>query len=156
ADSQPSDRPPSWRRHWIALTVGGLIVLLVYAVLAVVVFPAWIVSMNAGPKADDNTRLNAIANTRGTLLGVLAPIVVAIAAVDAFLNYRETSAQNRRTVELSRDALDVTRRGQLTERLTKAIDQLGQTAEDKLDIRLGGIYALEQIAKESAELHQPV
>jgi uncharacterized protein YjbI with pentapeptide repeats len=112
--------------------------------------------MNAGPKADDNTRLNAIANTRGALLGVLAPVVVAIGAVAAFLNYRETSDQNRRTVKLSRDALEVTERGQLTERFTKAIDQLGQTAEDKLDIRLGGIYALEQIAKESKELHGPV
>jgi hypothetical protein len=88
-------------------------------------------------------------STRGALLGVLAPVVVAIGAVAALLNYRETSAQNRRT-------LDVTRRGQLTERFTEAIDQLGQTAEDKLDIRLGGIYALEQVAKESAELHGPV
>src|SRR5215472_4566748 len=156
AESQPSGRPPWWRRHWLALTMGGLIVLLVYAVLAVVVFPAWIVSINAGPKADDNTRLNAIVNTRGALLGVLAPVVVAIGAVAAFLNYRETSAQNRRAVELSRDTLEVTRRGQLTERFTKAIEQLGQTGEDKLDIRLGGIYALEQIARESAELHRPV
>jgi len=134
----------------------GLIVLLAYTALAATVLPAWIVSVNAGARATDDHRLDAIASTRGALLGVLAPVVVAIGALAALLNYRETSAQNRRTVELSRDTLDVTRRGQLTERFTKAIEQLGQTDENKLDIRLGGIYALEQVAKESVELYQPV
>src|SRR5262249_24358869 len=142
-------------------------------VLAATILPGWIVSVSA-IRADENHRLDAIVNTRSALLGVLAPVVVAIGAVAAFLNDRvaasnlaETAAQNRRTYELSqqaleenqrqnRDTLDETRRAQLTERFTKAIDQLGQMADDKLDIRLGGIYALEQIAKESKELHRPV
>jgi hypothetical protein len=44
--------------------------------------------------------------------------------------------------------------GQNTERLTRGIDQLGATDDDgnpRLDIRLGGIYALERIDKESHE-----
>lgn len=141
--------------------------------LAATVLPGWLVSLS-GSGADENHRLDAIANARGALLGVLAPLVVAIGAIAAYLNYRvaaanlaETAAQNRRTYELgqqafeetqrqNRETLDVTRRGQLTERFTTAIEQLGQTTEDKLDIRLGGIYALEQIAKESQELHGPV
>ena len=64
--------------------------------------------------------------TRPVLLGALAPALAAIGAVVALL---QTSARNRRTYVLAQ-------RGQLTERFTKAIDQLGQTAEDKLDIRL--------------------
>jgi hypothetical protein len=40
----------------------------------------------------------------------------------------------------------ISREGQITERFTRAIDQLGS---DKLDIRLGGIFALERIAKNS-------
>ena len=148
AEVQAGAQPPWWRRHLLALTGVGLILLLAYAVLAATVLPGWIVSLS-GSKADENHRLDAIVNTRNALLGVLAPLVVAIGAIAALLNYRETSAQNRRT-------LDVTRRGQLTERFTKAIDQLGQTDENKLDIRLGGIYALEQVAKESKELHRPV
>ena len=157
AESQPRGRAHWWRHHWLVLVLSavGLIGLVAYAVLAATVLPVWIVSVSA-TTADENHRLDAIVNTRGALLGVLAPVVVAIGAVAAFLNYRETSAQNRRTVELSRDTLDVTRRGQLTDRFTRAIEQLGQTGEDKLDIRLGGIYALEQISKESAELHRPV
>jgi hypothetical protein len=48
--------------------------------------------------------------------------------------------------------LQVNREGQITERFTRAIDQLGATndeGEKKLEIRLGGIYALERIDKDS-------
>jgi hypothetical protein len=46
----------------------------------------------------------------------------------------------------------LTEQGQITERFTRAIDQLGATDDDgnpRLEIRLGGIYALERIDKES-------
>ena len=55
--------------------------------------------------------------------------------------------------------LQVNREGQITERFTRAIDQLGKTDEEgnKLfEIRLGGIYALERIARESEEDHWPI
>lgn len=42
--------------------------------------------------------------------------------------------------------LHVTREGQITDRFSRAIDQL---ASDKLDVQLGGIYALERIARDS-------
>jgi hypothetical protein len=42
--------------------------------------------------------------------------------------------------------LSTAREGQVTDRFTRAIDQLGN---DHLDIRLGGIYGLERIAKGS-------
>jgi hypothetical protein len=45
------------------------------------------------------------------------------------------------------------RQGQITERFTRAIDQLGH---ETIDIRLGGIYALERIADESAQDYGPV
>jgi len=41
----------------------------------------------------------------------------------------------------------ISREGQITDRLTHAIDQLG---DDKVDIRIGAIYALERLAKDSA------
>jgi len=49
--------------------------------------------------------------------------------------------------------LRLNREGQLTDRFSKAIDQLGN---EKLDVRLGGIYALERIARDSKRDHQPV
>ena len=41
----------------------------------------------------------------------------------------------------------------MTERYTKAIEQLG---EDKLDVRLGGIYSLERVARDSPRDHPTV
>ena len=45
------------------------------------------------------------------------------------------------------------RAGQITDRFTKAVDQLG---DDKKTIRLGGIYALERIARDSKNDHPQV
>ena len=45
------------------------------------------------------------------------------------------------------------REGQVTDRYTKAVEQLGS---DKLDVRIGGIYALERVARDSAKDHPTV
>ena len=49
--------------------------------------------------------------------------------------------------------LQVSQEGQITERFTRAIDHLGS---DKMEIRLGGIYALERIARDSERDHWPI
>jgi hypothetical protein len=72
---------------------------------------------------------------RGTLLQVVGGLVLLIGL---YLTYR---------------TFDLNRQGQVTERFTRAIDQLG---EEKLDVRLGGIYALERIAWDSRRDHWPV
>ena len=46
--------------------------------------------------------------------------------------------------------IEVAQEGQITERFTRAIEQLGS---EKLEVRLGGIYALERIAKDSEKDH---
>jgi hypothetical protein len=136
---------PWWLRHWLLLTTIGLIVLLVYAAAAITVLPTWVVSWSAAT-VEDKDRLSAIVNTRGALLGVLGPALIGLGALAAFLNYRvaseslrQAALQNERTYELSRREL-------ATDRFTKAIEQLGST---ELAVRVGGIYALEQLALES-------
>jgi len=57
-----------------------------------------------------------------------------------------------RRVEISQRTLETQQDQQVTERFTRAIDQLGATDEEgnkRLEIRLGGIYALERIAQDS-------
>jgi pentapeptide repeat protein len=49
--------------------------------------------------------------------------------------------------------IQVTRQGQIADRFTKAIEQLGK---NDLDIRLGGIYALERVAQDSKRDHEAV
>jgi len=51
------------------------------------------------------------------------------------------------------ETLRTTQEGQVTDRFTKAITQLG---DDKLELRLGGIYALERIARDSEKDYWPV
>jgi hypothetical protein len=63
-------------------------------------------------------------------------------------NTRQARDSTQRTLEL-------TEQGQITDRFTKAIDQLGATDETtgkpRLEVRLGGIYALERIANDSPD-----
>jgi uncharacterized protein YjbI with pentapeptide repeats len=80
--------------------------------------------VTAGP-AD---RANAVNSIRSTLLQGLAGFAV---LVGAFFTWRQ---------------LQVNRQGQVTDRYTKAIEQLGQAG---LEVRVGGIYALECIARDS-------
>jgi uncharacterized protein YjbI with pentapeptide repeats len=54
--------------------------------------------------------------------------------------------QAQATAEQAREQLAIAQQGQITERYTHAIDQLGHA---ELDVRLGGIYALERIARDS-------
>jgi len=64
-----------------------------------------------------------------------------------------------RRVEISQRTLETAQDQQVTERFTRAIDQLGATDDNgsfQLEIRLGGIYALERIARDSERDHWPI
>jgi hypothetical protein len=55
--------------------------------------------------------------------------------------------------------ITVTKEGQITDRFYKAIEQLGTTDDKgnpKLELRLGGIYAMERIARDSERDHWPI
>jgi hypothetical protein len=53
-----------------------------------------------------------------------------------------------RQVQTGRQQVYLAEQGQITERFTRAIDQLGSA---HLDVRLGGLYALERIARDSPD-----
>ena len=58
-----------------------------------------------------------------------------------------------RNFTVSRRTFILTEQGQVTDRYTKAIEQLGS---DKLDVRIGGIYALERVARDSKRDHPTI
>ena len=66
---------------------------------------------------------------------------------------QQQAAATAKQADTTADRLQVAREGQITDRFTKAIEQLGN---EKLEVRLGGIYSLERIAKESLEDHWPI
>jgi hypothetical protein len=79
-----------------------------------------------------------------TLVQSIGGLALLLTAYVGYRNFR-IGKQNLKVAE---DNLKITQDKQVTERFSKAIEHLGS---DKIDIRLGGIYALEQIAIDSPE-----
>ena len=73
--------------------------------------------------------------------------------VALILTFVATWVQIADTREASEQTLELTQSQQQSERYTTAVAQLGSP---RLEIRLGGIYALQQVARESPRLQQPV
>jgi hypothetical protein len=121
----------SWLVGGLALVVFGLVV------LSLLVFPGYLVqrSLDATgfPTLSAAERLKAENDARTTLLQGVAGLVL---VVGAGATWRQ---------------LQINREGQITERFNKAIDHLGEAGDDKIDVRLGGIYALERIANNSKD-----
>lgn len=57
------------------------------------------------------------------------------------------------SLDASRQALRTAEQGQIADRYTKAVEQVGSKT---LDVRLGGMYALERLARDSPRDHQAV
>jgi hypothetical protein len=53
--------------------------------------------------------------------------------------------------EANRKQQDLIAQGQITERFNKALDQLGQEGDDKLGIRLGAVYGLKSLMRDSPD-----
>ena len=128
-----------WSRKTWSVTIGlASGAALVYLCLAIWFVPRW--AANGVKSSDPAAQAAARADERGSVrTAMLAVLAGAIAAAGAVYTGR-TFALNKR--------------GQVTERFTRAVDQLGQT--DNRAVRLGGIYALERIALESATEHSAI
>jgi hypothetical protein len=85
---------------------------------------------------------------------------VGLTGAAGFIGLAFTWRNLRQTRESTQRTLELTEQGQITERFTHAIDQLGKTDDnnEKIEeIRLGGIYALERIAVEEPDTyHWPI
>jgi pentapeptide repeat protein len=100
---------------------------------------------------DDRDRLrNEVRATLVTAcLQAIGGLLLAAGAIAAWRQLRLT----QHTHELAQEQLRVSEEGQITERFTRAIEQLG---DENTDVRLGGIYALERIAHNSPPDRQPI
>ena len=61
----------------------------------------------------------------------------------------------RRVTASEQAAIDAVRLAEETQRRERFMRAVGQLADERLEVRLGAIYALEQVAGESRQQHQP-
>ena len=140
---------------YAALVAVGIAVFAVLVAVSVLVLPARLVARDTDAASlNSEQRASAINSVRSTLvqglvgLAALAGIFVAWQQLQTDREQSRTDREQSRTDrEQFTDQLALTRQGQVAERFTGAVDQLGSA---KLEQRLGGIYALERIAEESA------
>ncbi|MFE2068489.1 pentapeptide repeat-containing protein [Streptomyces sp. NPDC059467] len=96
----------------------------------------------AGGHLSAADRLNAVNNVRTTLLQAVGGTVVLFGAYATW-----------RQVRVGQDGLNAAREGNITDRFSRAVDQLGS---DRTDVRIGGIHALWRIADHSPRDHEAV
>src|SRR5215831_11265603 len=82
------------------------------------------------------------ATVTAAAIGVGGSVIVALAAFWA--NVRNTD----KTTALTLRALELSEQGQVTDRYTKAVGQLGDQSSP---VRVGGVYALERIGHDSTK-----
>ncbi|MCA1681508.1 MAG: hypothetical protein LC777_22470, partial [Actinobacteria bacterium] len=113
--------------HWpvvckLSAALAGVALLIAIVWLLVELLPP------ATNRLHPKERAEEVSRARTTLVTLLGVLVASVGALFAANTYR------------------LNRRGQITDRFTRAVEQLGH---EKIDVRLGGIYALEQIARDS-------
>jgi hypothetical protein len=133
----------AWPRGLRWLTGGIAAVVLALAIAWVLFVPAadWLAHNDVG-----SVKGPLLQTARDAARGRLLTLGAGLFAAGALIFTARNFTLSRRTFEL-------TEQGQVTERYTKAIEQLGS---DKLDVRIGGVYALERIARDSATDHPTV
>ena len=113
-------------------TISTVVVVALIIVIPLLIFvPKW----QAADIANGAARLEREDNARRTLAQIMGG---AVGLIVIWITWRR---------------LQVAQEGQVTERFSRAIEHLGN---DSLDVRLGGIYALERIARDSGRDHGPI
>jgi len=122
--------------------ISALITLSIWVVYLFWKIPRWQAAARASDRMLSRRDLFEIENAaRGTLGQILGGVAVLAGLIFAWQQLSNTG-----------ETLRVSQEGQITERFTRAVDQLGN---DDPAVRLGGIYALERIARDSERDHRP-
>jgi Pentapeptide repeats (8 copies) len=144
---------------WVVLAVAGLALLVGILALPRLLYPPLSTADLQGVRSPEKrielqqAQAKLQNDARTSLLQAIAGGLLVLGAIATWRQVRISAEQlevARRqaldSAEQGRHELAVARDGQIAELFTRAIDQLG---DDKLDVQLGGIYALERIARDS-------
>lgn len=126
-----------------AAVAGGI-----FLILLLWFFPKWQVRSIVGIDSKDRfDRENEARKTLSTIVGGLFVLIGSYFTWQSFELSKKAQLETDRTAQQN---IRIAIEGQITDRFTKAITQLGDT---KLEVRLGGIYALDRISSDSPKDH---
>lgn len=128
--------------------------LFIAIILIVLGFAVWFIPLYLYPPTDKlPAGSKELIDVQNEYRKIFVQIIGGIAILyGLYLTARRTKAIED-TSRSQFEALKISEEGQITERFTRAVEQLGS---GKLELRLGGIYALERIARDSAKDHLTV
>ena len=145
---------------WLVQILGALAILFT---LALWFLPKWQVSHSLGTTSENGFERENEA--RKTLAQVLGGIVLVAGFYSSARTLQlQTSAigLQEKSIEQAKisqsDSVKATKDGQITDRYTRAIEQLeaGDDKHAKIEVRAGAIYALGRIANESRDDQRPI
>ncbi|MCM1988062.1 MAG: hypothetical protein GQ576_00565 [Methanococcoides sp.] len=148
-----SDWAESFYNKYVGFFV--LLDLLMFFIIIIYIYPEIEVASLQGTVSDIELidMKNKIRATGAQIAGGIA-VVLGLLITHKRMKFAEDSLQvTHNRMNIAEEELQIAREGQITERFTRAIDQLGNS---KAEIRLGGIYALERISKESNKDYWPI
>jgi hypothetical protein len=99
----------------------------------------------------EDSRLRLQNEWRFTFIQAVPGLAVLLGAALAFSQLVDQVESSSKTLELSRGTLELARDGQVSDRFTRATDQLGKLGKDKRGTRTAGAYALEQVVRQSPD-----
>jgi Pentapeptide repeats (8 copies) len=128
------------------------LLVLALAAVAVFVLPAYLAPRSAFTNAGDAVR--AQNDARGVMVQVAGGLVLLVGAYVTWRQLQLSRQSMQQTMEATnaqlkaaQDQLTIAQESQLTQRFAQAVDQLGS---EQIVVRIGGIYALERVARNSA------
>ncbi len=138
--------------RWLAGGIAAVVLALVVAWVLFVPAADWLATHDVG-HVTGVLRQTARDDARGRLLTLGAGLFAAGALIFTALNFNLLRRNSQRADQWQRRTYELTEQGQVTDRYTKAIEQLGSAT---VDVTIGGIYALERIARDSPRDHPTV
>jgi uncharacterized protein YjbI with pentapeptide repeats len=142
--------------RWLVGGIAGVVLALAIAWVLLVPAADWLAIHDVGSVTGPG-RAARLQGARDAARGRLLTLGAGLFAAGALIYTGRNFTLSRRQVEYTENrlqrALELIEQGQVTDRYTKAIEQLGS---DKLDVRIGGIYALERVARDSVKDHPTV
>ena len=144
----------AWPRsvRWLVVAIAAILLALAVAWILIVLGPDWLARHDIGSTKGSSLQTARDA-ARGRLLTLGAGLFAAGALVFTALNFGLLRRTSEKTDQWQQRTYELTEQGQVTDRYTKAVEQLGS---DKLDVRIGGIYALERVARDSKKDHPTI